>query len=155
MWLVFKRFFSSPNTVFILIILAIMAMVVIPQSSAILEKFGFKTRASLMKDNATLTASVEKAVEVNKSNIAIGIVKDEAKDIVVKIADDLEKEKAVVLKTSTKLKQTHEAKVTKAKTSTSNPDITYHKQLPSPDVIEAVSEANISSLWDAYNTLNT
>lgn len=146
-------FFTGPSGALIAIMLAIAAMIFIPNSSAVLEKLGFETRASLKADKARLETTVDTAVNANQNNQVVQATKEAVDqisyDAASKVDTYIEKRDTAVSQATTK----HQQSITAAKSSLSVKK--DHPPIPPAAVIESTSQANIQLLWDTYETINT
>lgn len=150
-------FFTGNNGIFIAIIIGLLAIMIIPNSSAILEKFDVETRASLKADKATLEVALDTAVAANESNIQMQAVKEEIEDIshaaATRIDARIKKRDTVVNTLTSKHQQAIAIATTKPITDTA--PLVDAPPVPPVAVIEAVSEANITLLWDTFNTIES
>lgn len=103
---------------------------------------GIKSKTQLVTENATLSKDLAVAVEVNKSNEVIQVLKEE----VYQAAQETLLEEAVVIKeVKTKTTERVKAMTEKVKVINKTPELDEHQKG------ELISEEVIDSVWDVYN----
>ena len=148
------KLFSSTTSIFIMVLVVLASLIIIPNSSTILERFGFETRAVLKEKNAVLEIGIDTAIQANVNNQQIQKAKDDIRiignDAATRIDTHIEKRDIVI----TKVVNKHQKDITIAKI---NPPKIKVSSLPIPsiEVIEATSQANITLLWDTFDTLTS
>jgi hypothetical protein len=151
----FGSLFGNTTFIFIAIIIGITALIIIPNSDAVLERFGFETRASLKADKENLKNAMEDAIKVNEGNVNAIKTADEIKDI-SKAAGNAVSNHITKVETKVTASETkHQQAVKKAQFVKTKPGTQHNPTLPAPEVIEQVSEANITLIWDVYNDVKT
>lgn len=153
-WMFIKSLFTSKSGIFIWIMLGLLALVIIPNFDQIREKFGFETRASLKADKANLKAVNQQLEDINKNNEAVARSNEAMGKIAENVAENTQASNKAVEAKITKVRTQHTSAVAKARQKAANQVTGPIPETPPPHVIQAVSEANITALWDAYNTLH-
>jgi len=147
----FGSLFGNSSFIFIAIIVAIAALIIIPNSDAVLERFGFETRASLKADKENLKNAVEDVIKVNEGNVTALKTADEIKDI-SKAGGDAVSNHITKVETKVSASETkHQQSIKKAQSTKIKSGTQHNPTLPAPEVVEQVSQANITLIWDIYN----
>lgn len=162
-WFSKTLFGNSITTGFVVAIVAVLAMIIIPNMDSIREKLGFETKTSLAVKLAKEKANVDKVVEANDKLKRVNDVLDKtsnnsitaidnfntSKDNTIAKADDIVvKRKAKVEVIRKKPKQTTEVSVV-------DPKLKLAVQL-SGENLERVEASKVNSLaiWEAYCSFN-
>lgn len=143
LWLKSKLFGSS-SSILIVVLVAIVAIIVLPNLDAIKEKLGIETRASLKvkveaqkeviddleSSNTNLVESIETIEQINA-------VKEKAVEQHIEVKEEVKEEVKKIVKAKT-------IKVKAIKASTAS-QAQQHQQ---------ISEVQINSIWDSYCSFN-
>lgn len=147
---IFKTFFSNSTNVIIVVLIAIAALIIIPNSQIILERFGFETRATLKADLVNEKRNNEVLVSAIENNAAQGAIKKETDTIADTKSTEMSIEnkkidtetKSVIKKKDQKIKQiipVDESKLTQAEKD---------------DIDNKVSEVAIDEIWSSYCSID-
>lgn len=150
----FTGLFTGNNGIVMLIILILLALIIVPNSSIILERLGFETRAKLKEDKAKLESNLKTAIEVNASNQKQEEIRYET---VVIVREEANKAEVTIKQRNNRIEnkvREHKRELIAIETNPPEAPASSPK-IPSIDVIEAKSLANIKHIWDVYNTLNS
>lgn len=137
----FKKLFGGDlTTVFITVMIAILALMALPTVTKWAGFFGYETKEVLREKLNTEkrnNAVLKDVVENDKTAIQ---VLDKTADNVEKTIVEKQEKKEVVTKRFDKIEKTRVKKI----------DEIQVQPLPDLEKIEKVSEANITSIWQAY-----
>jgi glutamyl/glutaminyl-tRNA synthetase len=158
---------SSINGGFLIAIIAVLAMIILPNINSISEKLGFDTKASLREKVVVEKVIADKAIEANKKLAEVNAIfektnenalqavstQNEAKETITAKAETIiAKRKNKIHVAKTKIKPTTEIA---AKQPEIDPKLKMAVQL-SGESLERVeaSKTNSLAVWEAYCTFN-
>lgn len=143
----FKKLFGFDiTTIFVVIMLAMVAAVVIPNYSKVLGFFGYETRAVLKEQRDTAIQNTEVAVNVNTENKkVVEVLEKTTKNVEDTIVEVVVTEKKIA-KRNTELKEKKDKKVEDIKNAPNKPKEVQERE---------ISEVQITSLWDNYCGFNS
>lgn len=153
-----SSFFSKYMYYIIAAFVVIAAMFILPNVSAIAEKFGLETRASLKAKTAVQERTIATTIDVNKQVVADLNKEKKSSEIkedvtVIKLKQDTSiTTKIEKIKTDRAVKT---AKVIKLKSDNpQKPKVTVFTNNDYSDLdIQTTAEANIDAIWGVYQTV--
>ncbi len=145
--LFFKKLFGFDITaVFIVIMLAMVAAIVIPNYSKVLGFFGYESREVLKEQRDAAVQNTQVVIDANKESVkVVDTLKETTKNIESVIIDVVKKEKTIH-KQYTEVKEKKDTKIQDIKDSKEKSVELQEKE---------ISEVQINSLWDSYCGFNT
>ena len=157
------KFLDEYKFFIILGLLLVLAFFIVPNISAIAEKFGFETRADL-KSQVTAAKIVNQQVVAANVNLTKELANEKkASETTLNIVTEKLKTDIKVATTVTNIKAKRDqviAKVTTNKvppnstTATGTSTVTMQIDHPYTQAdIQEISSANIAAIWDAYNSI--
>lgn len=149
--------FFSKYLVYILGVLFLLAVLVItPNSSAVLEKFGIETRASLKAKTVEQSLVIEQAVKTNNELMIQLDKENKSSAIIENIVTDSQNANKKLNISVTEIKESKEIKISNTiKKPRVNTPVLNSRVLYTPEEIVIISEANIEALQQVYHTVTS
>jgi|JFJP01.1.fsa_nt_gi hypothetical protein len=152
-------FFRKYVIYIIVALLIIASLFIIPNISAISEKFGIETRASLKAKVAEQNKTIELAIDVNKQNTDTIVREKVSSDIVEKVLVNKNKKEIVLSKIITDIKKKRKHTIDKlvkservdniVKVSPTGENVVNYTD----EQVIKIAETNIDAIWTAYETV--
>lgn len=144
--MIFKKLTGfDMTTMFIVIMLALIALIAIPNAGRIMNMFGFETKEQIKEQRDAARSTLEVAVQTNDLNLKdTRVLQDTTKITEDVIVNKVENDKVI----DTKVIEIKERKEKKAGKIAADPSTTPQAQA------DQNSEVQITSVWDAYCSFN-